>query len=75
MKKRNADELYKEWLREKASVQAPADFSDRVMEAVATPIRPQLESVGTFMKAAVLILAAVAGISRYGLLIYFLIFT
>jgi len=76
--KTNPNDPYSEWLEEKREKQPSADFADRVMTAIAPPAEVSepspYERLALFSKAAVLILAAVAGFSRYGLLIYFVLF-
>ena len=76
--KTNPDDPYSEWLDEKREELPSPDFADTVMTAI-SPISEvsepsRYERWALFAKAAVLILAAVAGFSRYGLLIYFVLF-
>ena len=77
--KTNPNDPYSEWLDEKREALPSEDFADRVMTAILPPsedVAPsRYERLALFAKAAVLILAAVAGFSRYGLLIYFVLFS
>ena len=77
--KTEPNDPYSEWLREQREDLLSADFADRVMTAIERS--PEVskssrnERLALFAKAAVLILAAVVGFSRYGLLIYFVLFS
>ncbi len=77
--KTEPNDPYSEWLREQREDLLSADFADRVMTAIERSPEvsksPRIERLALFAKAAVIILAAVVGISRYGLLIYFVIFS
>ena len=76
--KNDSKEPYSVWLDEKRQELPSEDFADRVMTTI-TPLpqalsRSRFERVALFARVAILILAAVAGFSRYGLLIYFVLF-
>lgn len=77
--KTNPDDPYSEWLDEKREYLPSAAMADRVMSGIT--LRSEVsepspyERLVVFAKAAVLILAAVVGFSRYGLLIYFVLFS
>ena len=68
---------YTDWLKRKRDAKPSEDFTDHVMNTVLEfePAECRSEKLVFFAKAAVLMLAAAVGIGRYGLLLYFLLFT
>lgn len=69
------DDTYSQWLKDKRAQKSPDGFTDTVMATVSelattrTQRHRQFEGVTFWAKAALLTLAAIVGISRYGLLV------